>query len=168
MKKSYLLHLLLVFAAALICNFKVMAQNAEVAIEGDVAKPFKVDASTFKTMNRVSVKVTDHDGKQHEYSGVPVYDLLVKAEAVPNNQLRGKALLKYALISAADGYQVVVALPEIDPVFADQTVILADKQDGEDLPPNLGPFRLIIPRDKKPARSVMRVTSITIMTAKKS
>ncbi|NCD72062.1 molybdopterin-dependent oxidoreductase [Mucilaginibacter agri] len=148
-------------------SVQVYAQTAEVAIGGDVAQPYKLDAATFATLKQVSVKVTANDGREHEYTGISLYDILTKAEAIPNKQLRGKSLTKYALISAADGYQVVIALPEIDPAFTDKVIILANKEDGEDLAANFGPYRLIVPGDKKPARSAMRVVAIDVLTAKK-
>ena len=142
---------------------RLLAQSAEVAVGGDVAKPFKITAATFAEMKKVSVKVKSKDGKEHEYSGISVFEILIKAEAILNNQLRGKLLTKYLLVSAADGYQIVIALPEIDPAFTDQTIILANKEDGKDLAANYGPFRLIVPGDKKAARSAMRVTNIDIL-----
>jgi hypothetical protein len=162
--KKYLLTLLTICILA----FVVKAQTAEVAIGGDVANPFKVNAASFQSMKTVTVKTTDHEGKEHEYSGILLYDILTTAQAVPNNQLKGKALTKYILVTAADGYQVVIALPEIDPAYTDQMVILANKEDGQDLPANFGPYRLIVPRDKRPARSAMRVISIDVLTAKKT
>lgn len=144
-----------------------IAQSTEVTIGGDVAKPFIITAVSFAEMKQVSLKVKSNDGKEHEYTGIALFDILTKAQTVPNNQLRGNSLTKYVLVSAADGYQVVIALPEIDPEFADQTVILANKQDGKDMAASYGPYRLIVPRDKKPARSAMRVISIDVLTAKK-
>lgn len=141
------------------------AQGAGVTVAGDVEKPFTINASTFSTMKRITATIKTHDGKQHEYSGVSLYEILTKAGTVPNNLLKGKALAKYVLITAADKYQVVMALPEFDPAFTDQVIILADQEDGETLAPNLGPYRLMVPDDKKPARSVMRVTSIDVQTA---
>ena len=144
-----------------------LAQKPEIPVGGDVAKPFKITAAAFAAMKPASVKVKGKDGREHEYTGVALFDILTKAEAVENNQLHGKALAKYILISAADGYQVVIALPEIDPAFTDQMVILANKQDGKDLAADHGPYQLILPRDKKPARSVRQVTGIDVLTAKK-
>ncbi|WP_454803273.1 molybdopterin-dependent oxidoreductase [Mucilaginibacter phyllosphaerae] len=144
-----------------------LAQTAGVAIGGDVAKPFQITAATFAQLKQVTVKVKAKDGREHEYTGVALYDILTKAEAVPNNQLKGKSLTKYILVSAADGYQVVLALPEVDPAYTEQTIILANKQDGDDLAANLGPYRLMVPGDKKQARSAMRVISIDVLTAKK-
>jgi len=113
------------------------------------------------------VTVKDHDGKDHHYSGVSLYEIITKAEAVPGNMLKGKTMAKYVLITAADNYQVVLAIPEFDPAFTDKVAVLADKEDGEALAANLGPYRLIVPGDKKPARSVMRVTSIEVLDARK-
>jgi hypothetical protein len=143
------------------------AQTAEVAIGGDVIKPYKVNSTNFTGMKQVTVKITANDGREHTYSGVSLYDILTQADAIPNKQLRGKSLTKYVLVSAADGYQVVIALPEVDPAFTDKVIILANKEDGEDLAANFGPYRLIVPGDKKPARSAMRVVSIDVLTAKK-
>jgi hypothetical protein len=145
----------------------VKAQTTEVAIGGDVSQPFKLNAANFAGMKQLTVKVTANDGREHTYSGVSLYDILTQADAIPNKQLRGKSLTKYVLISAADGYQVVIALPEVDPAFTDKTIILANKEDGEDLAANFGPYRLIVPGDKKPARSAMRVVAIDVLTAKK-
>lgn len=142
------------------------AQTAEVTVGGLVAKPYKINTETFASMKRVSVSLTGHDGKSHQYSGVSLYEILTKAEAIPNKLLKGVMMVKYVLVTAADKYQVVIALPEIDPAFTDQVIILADEQDGEKLPANLGPYRLVVPQDKKQARSVMRVTAIELQDAR--
>ncbi|OKS86796.1 molybdopterin-dependent oxidoreductase [Mucilaginibacter polytrichastri] len=160
--KSFALAITLAFITLL-----AKAQTAEVAIGGDVTQPYKINAATFAGMKQATAKVTANDGREHTYSGVSLYEILTQADAIPNKQLRGKSLTKYVLISAADGYQVVIALPEIDPAFTDKVIILANKEDGEDLAPNFGPYRLIVPGDKKPARSAMRVVAIDVLTAKK-
>lgn len=157
------------FYSATVCllSFTAKAQTEEVTVDGDVGKPFRISAATFGVMKTAKVKVTDHDGKEHEYSGIPLYDIITNAEAVPDNQLKGKALTKFLLVTAADGYQVVISLAEIDPAYTDRVILLANREDGEDLPANFGPFRLIVPGDKRPARSAMRVISMSVLTAKK-
>jgi hypothetical protein len=163
MKKLRLLTILFTVFLAGVLNLNTKAQV--VVVEGDVTNPFKIDAVSFAAMKRISVTAMAHDGKNHEYSGVSLFDILTKAGAVPNNLLRGKALAKYVLITAADHYQVVIALPETDPAFTDKVILLADKQDGENLNAGSGPYRLIVPQDKKQARSAMRVVSIEVQTA---
>ncbi|MCX2479687.1 molybdopterin-dependent oxidoreductase [Pedobacter sp. MC2016-15] len=165
MKKKFLLTSTL---AILLCSLSaVQAQTAEVSVAGSVGKPYNLNAATFSTLKKVDVTVKDHDAKDHHYSGVSLYDIISKAEAVPGNMLKGKTMAKFVLITAADNYQVVLAIPEFDPAFTDRVIVLADKEDGEALAANLGPYRLIVPGDKKPARSVMRVTSIEVLDARK-
>ena len=71
----------------------------------------------------------------------------------------------YLQVSASDGYNVVFALPELDPDFGDRHIILADKRDGKDLSSKEGPFRIIAPEDKRRARWVRNVTSLAVKTA---
>ena len=146
-------------------NTSCIAQGKGVAVSGLVAKPYTINAETFAAMKRITVPVTGHDGAAHQYSGVSLYEILTKAQAVPDKQLKGKMMTKYLLITAADNYQVVIAMPEFDPAFTDAVILLADEQDGEKLPANLGPYRLVVPKDKRQARSVMRVTSIEVKDA---
>ena len=53
------------------------------------------------------------------------------------------------LIEAADGYKVLFALAELDPDFAPREIILADTRDGKPLDAKEGPFRVVVPGDKK-------------------
>lgn len=150
-----------IFTAA---SFSLKAQT--VAIGGDVTAPYKITASSFSAMKQVTVNAKGHDGKDHEYGGVLLADIINQAGAVPNNKLSGKAFAKYILIKAADGYRAVIALPEINSEFNDKTIILADKEDGKVLPPANGPYQIIIPGEKKWGRWVRQVTGIDIQTAK--
>ena len=65
-------------------------------------------------------------------------------------------------MEAADGYRVVIALPEIDPDFSDKQIVLAFLQDGKPLDANAGPFRIVIPDEKRMARWVRQVTVLKI------
>lgn len=165
--KKYIYSCLLFFTLNGFFAFNAIAQANEVTVGGDVTKPFKIDAASFAAMNQVKVKVKANNGMEHTYTGVLLYDLINQADAIPNKQLKGKALTKYVLVTAADGYQIVIALPEFDPAFNDKQIILANKEDDEALAANFGPYRLIVPGDKRPARSAMRVVSIDVLTAKK-
>jgi DMSO/TMAO reductase YedYZ molybdopterin-dependent catalytic subunit len=69
-------------------------------------------------------------------------------------------------VRAADGYEVIFALPEIDPEFTAQTILLAYEVDGKPLPKGEGPFRLVVPNDKKHARWIREITTITVTFSK--
>jgi hypothetical protein len=55
------------------------------------------------------------------------------------------------LVEAADGYRVVIALPEIDPAFTNKQILLAFLRDGKPLDQKEGPYRIVIPDEKRMA-----------------
>jgi DMSO/TMAO reductase YedYZ molybdopterin-dependent catalytic subunit len=77
--------------------------------------------------------------------------------------LKGKRLASYLLVEAADGYRVVMALPEIDPAFTDRETVLAFLKNGKPLDEHQGPYRLVIPDEKRMARWVRQVTALRIV-----
>ena len=81
-------------------------------------------------------------------------------------QLKGDNLTKYLLVQAADGYEAVFALPELDPAFTDRVLFLADQRDGQPLPDNEGPYRIVVPGEKRHARWVRQVVTLKVMFAK--
>ena len=80
--------------------------------------------------------------------------------------MRGPQLSQALLVEASDGYKVVFALAEIDPDFATREIILADKRDGKPLDAKQGPFRIVAPGDKQPARWARMVTSLRVVAVK--
>ncbi|MGA3092385.1 MAG: hypothetical protein ABSD75_27590 [Terriglobales bacterium] len=60
---------------------------------------------------------------------------------------------------------MVIALPEIDPAFADKRFVLALLKDGKPLDANEVPYRLVIPDEKRMARWVRQVTALRILDA---
>lgn len=145
----------------------VFAQTASMLkVEGEVEKPLTLSEKDLMNLPRTEVTGKDKDGKEHLYSGVVVAEILKQAGTPLGGQLRGKNLTKYLLVKANDGYEVVFALPELDPEFTDQIILLADKVDGKPLPKGEGPFRLVVPKDKKHARWIREVVSIKVVSAK--
>jgi DMSO/TMAO reductase YedYZ molybdopterin-dependent catalytic subunit len=142
------------------------SQQVTVKVEGEVTHPLQLSLSDLAKMRRVEVAATDRDGKEHHYSGVPVAEILQQAGATMGPQLRGKNMAKYLLVKSADGYEVVFSLPELDNTFTNRTIILADQADGSPLPANKGPFRIVVPGEKKPARWIWQVSSLVVRFAK--
>ena len=66
-------------------------------------------------------------------------------------------------MDAADGYKVVIALPELDPEFTDRVILLADKANGHPLDTKDGPFRIVVPGEKRMARWVRQVTTLKVV-----
>jgi hypothetical protein len=72
-------------------------------------------------------------------------------------------MASYLIATAKDEYQVVFALPEIDPQFAGEKVIIADKLNGAPLPATQQPFRIVSPQDKMQARSIYSLLKIEVV-----
>ena len=58
---------------------------------------------------------------------------------------------------------MVYTLTEIDPAFTDSRILLADAADGSPLPATQGPFRLVVPNEKKGARSIRMLERIEVI-----
>ncbi len=140
------------------------AQTA-LTISGEVTKPMTLQAVEVKNMPHIEVTAKDHDGKDHQYSGIPLVELLKQAGTTLGGELRGKNLRKFVLVKGADDYEVLFALPELDPEFTTQTIILADAVDGAPLVPGVGPYRVVVPVEKRPTRWVRNVKSIEVRLA---
>lgn len=150
------------FAVMVVPSLKAQPSAPSLAVEGEVVKPLKLGISDLNSLKQTEVNATDHGGQQRVFKGVALFDILSTAGVTLGSQLRGKNLLKYVEVRAADGYEVIFALPEIDPEFTAQTILLAYEVDGKSLPKGEGPFRLVVPYDKKHARWVREITTITV------
>lgn len=78
-------------------------------------------------------------------------------------ELRGAAMASYVVAQAADGYRVVFSLAELDSDFVDSDVIVADTLNGKPLEANQGPFKVVAPHDKRPARWIRMLKSLTVV-----
>jgi Oxidoreductase molybdopterin binding domain len=88
--------------------------------------------------------------------------VLEKAGVTFGESIKGKRLATCLLVEAADGYRAVIALPELDPAFTDKQVVLALLRDGKPLTEKEGPYRIVIPDEKRMARWVRQVTTLKI------
>jgi len=137
---------------------------SDFKIGGDVTTPLDLTVADLKAMPRKTLKVDNaHSGKTEVYEGVLVEDLLKKAGVPQGEALRGPAMATYVLVGAADDYRVVFAIEEFNSSFMDSEIIVADTMDGAPIPGALGPFRLVAPHEKRPARWVEMVKSLTVV-----
>ena len=121
----------------------------------------RLTAADFAKLTRRTVKATDHEQNVATFEGVLLRDALQPLGLPFGKDLRGKALTIYLLIEAQDGYQVVFTLPELDALFTDKVVLLADRRDGKPLSEKEGPLRIVVPDEKRQARWIRQVRSIT-------
>ena len=166
MRKRPLCRILL-FAALLLSSAAVAQQAApSLSVTGAVKQPLTLTAADLAAMPRAKA-VTDNNGIQTMYEGVWLSDVLKKAGVPLAPGLRGAALAGYVLASASDGYQVVFSIGELDPDMTGGQFLLADTANGKPLFGENGSFRLVVPEDKRGARSVRLLTKIEVVQLKK-
>ena len=160
-----------VLAICIACPLHICAQTPPIAppqlkIGGDVATPLAVTPADLKAMPRKTLKVINpHENKTEVYEGVWLSELLRRAGAPQGEKVRGELLATYVVAEAEDGYRVVFSYAELDPGFLDSEILVADTMDGAPLGPKQGPFRLVAPHEKRPARWVRMLRSITVVHA---
>src|SRR5262249_4097146 len=82
------------------------AEPVLLTVSGEVEHPLRLTASDLSHLARRTVHATEH-GKEAVFEGVLLSDVLKMAGTPAGENLRGKQLVKYLLVSARDGYQVI-------------------------------------------------------------
>src|SRR5215472_1328580 len=159
-----LIFLLLILSSAIAAAGRQAAPS--ISVSGDVKQSLTLTAADLAAMPRAKA-VTDNNGIQTTYEGVWLSDVLKKAGVPLGPGLRGAALAGYVLASASDGYQVVFSIGVLDPDMTDGQLLLADTANGKPLFGENGAFRLVVPKDKRGARSVRLLTKIEVVQLKK-
>lgn len=139
--------------------------STALSVTGEVEKPLKLSAPELSKLQRHTVRAKGHDGKEAEFEGVLLVEVLKLAGVKFGEDLRGKNLALYLLAEAPDGYKAVYALAEMDPAYNDRLILLADKRDGKPLDGNEGPLRIVVPGEKRQSRWVRQVNSLVIKRA---
>jgi hypothetical protein len=126
------------------------------------ARTETVTPAQFAALPRQRVQVTQHD-QSHDFEGVTLANLAATVGVDVSRPLQGRDLSAAIRITAADGYQVVLALSEIDPATRKGAVLLADRDGGKPLDAANGPYRLVVSDDLRPARSARQVLRIEVL-----
>jgi hypothetical protein len=158
------------FTLVLLSSFtRLHAQTAgsaaELKIGGAVTTTFNVSVADLKKMPRKTLSVVNpHNKKTEVYEGVLLEELLRRAGIAQGERLRGPAMATYVVAEAGDGYRVVFSLAELDSGILDSDVIVADTIDGANLAAIEGPFKIVAPHEKRIARWVRMLKSITVVS----
>jgi hypothetical protein len=134
----------------------------QLTIQIGDGKPTVLTRADIEALPHVKV-ATSASGAAATFEGVALEAVLEKAGVEFGTSLKGKRLASYLLVEAADGYRVVIALPELDPAFTDKQVVLAFLKDGKPLDEKEGPYRIVMPDEKRMARWVRQVTTLKIV-----
>ena len=139
-----------------------LVRSQQLTIQVETGKPIVLTRADLEALPHVKV-TAGVAGSSATFEGVALEALLEKAGVEFGQTLKGKRLASCLLVEAADGYRVVIALPEIDPAFTDKQILLAFSRDGKPLDEKEGPYRVVIPGEKRMARWVRQVTALKIV-----
>jgi DMSO/TMAO reductase YedYZ molybdopterin-dependent catalytic subunit len=136
-------------------------------ITGLVETPLTLTAADLHEFPTQTVEVTFQSGsgeQSHSYTGVLLSDVIAKATLTLDSDRKNDALRSYLVVTANDGYEVVISWGEIDPNFGNNPYLLAWEEDGVALTGDAGPVRLVTPGDVKGGRYVTGVVTIEVRT----
>jgi hypothetical protein len=136
------------------------AGNTILSIDGEVEHLLKLNRADLGKLCHQKVTTKGSGGQESEFEGVALVEMLRLAGVRLGDQLPGNGLATYLLVKAADGYQVVFSLTELDPAFTDRLILLADRRDQKPLVASECPLRIVI--EQSHARWVRQVVSLII------
>lgn len=144
-----------------------IAANSQSTVEftGLVTNPGPVSVADLQALGSESVDATYESGgtpEDHQFTGVRLYDALEHVGLAFDPEARNPLLTTYIVITANDGYQVVLSGGEIDPNFGDAPMLLAWEQDGAPLTAENGPLSLVVPGDLRGGRYIHGIVSIDV------
>lgn len=155
----FVLPALAALASAVLC-----AAQPVVTVHGLGASTVKLSVADLAKLPQQTVQFTDQE-KPVTYEGVLLLDVLSKVDLPLGESYHKTGASYYVVVDASDGYKAVFAWAELDPSFTDRKVYLMTKRDGQPLADTEGPFRLIVPGDKRGGRAVHMVTGLTLKQA---
>ena len=143
----------------LACGVSAWAQQLTVVGAPEHSKVFT--AEDLGKLPRTMITVQEH-GRERKYEGVLLHDVLQAAGAPLGDPLKGPNTPANIYFTAKDGYHATLALAEVEPAFQDNRILIADTENGTPLGPDQGPFQLVVPEDKKPARWIRMLERIEV------
>jgi hypothetical protein len=104
--------------------------------------------------------LTSKGEEKARYTGAKLWDILIGNGLIdPTDH---PALLRsLVIVTAGDGYTLVLSAGELAPELGDTPVLLAHAREGQAIEPARSP-RLIVPGDRRGARSVIDVARIEV------
>jgi hypothetical protein len=151
-------------AFAALASVALCPAQPVVTIHGLGASTVTLSLSDLARLPQQTVQVAEQD-KPVTFEGVLLLDVLSKVDLPLGETFHKTGASYYLVVDAADGYKAVFAWAEIDPSFTDRKVYLVTKRDDKPLADSEGPFRLVVPGEKRGARGVHQVTALTVRQA---
>jgi hypothetical protein len=147
-------------------NHEPSSPSTELALRGLDGKTITLSPADLAAMPHKTVTVMNHHTNANEsYSGVALSDLLAKVGAPQGSDVKGKLFMLGVVAEGTDHYSVLFAIAETDPTIHSGDILVADQMNGQKLDKD-GAFKLVSTEEKRPARWVRNLTSISLVEVK--
>ncbi len=137
-----------------------------IEITGAVANPGPVTLADIQALPSQTVEVDyrtdDGTDVHHSYTGARLWDVMQLVQPAIDPRVPESSLYLYLVLTAKDGYVVVLSMGEIDPEFGAQPYLLAWDQDGAMLTGDKSPLVLVTPSDRTEGRYIHGIVSIEV------
>lgn len=143
--------------------FAALAAAQPVAQPAALPPQLPLDEATLAKLPQGAASLTAH-GKTQSCTGVWLSDLAAAAGLPTGEAVRGAALTLVIVAHAADGYRVAFTLADIDPKLGNRRVLVTRRCDGQALPAEDGPLRLVVPGEARAARSIRQLQALQLVT----
>jgi len=153
------------------------AADTQIDVKGAVEKPAKWTAASLHKQFAAEIKSIEFTsrGQKHTASCIALSSILHAAGADTQMKMgpevspamKNHALRLAVVVSSYDGYTACFSLAELMPDFGNTVAWVALDSDGKPFSEGDGHVRVIVPTDKKPARSVRDVQTIEVVDVSK-
>jgi hypothetical protein len=132
-----------------------------VTVDG---KATTFSAAELKAMTQTTLTAKNgHTQMEETYVGVSVGELLAKCGFAFDSKTAKRVYQSYVRAEGTDGYWVLYSASELMPVLRETGSIVALGVDGKGLGDE-GEFKIVIAGEKRPARWVRNLKSLTVVT----
>lgn len=142
---------------------------ARLRVEGDLVTAGSLGVKELSELSPVAVEWTDKRGK-HTGRGVRLDAVLLKAGfnegpmgPTVDPKVKHQGLRAAVIATASDGFEAVFSVGELLPHLGATTAWLVFEMEGKPLPPEVGPFRLVISTDRSPSRSLHALVKVRVL-----
>ncbi len=152
---------LLAAALLALCSAPAFAR-ASVTLVG-AGKEVSLSADALRVLPAETLTVAYQTSKGPErarFTGARLWDILT-AQGLIDADAHGALLRSIVVVTAGDGYAVVLAAGDLAPDLGDAPVLLAHVRDGEAIPAARTP-RLVVPGDRRGGRQMFDVMRIEV------
>jgi hypothetical protein len=139
------------------------SQGAPLNLAGQVLRPGPHDTTA---LARFGADTLTHAvrGTPVLFRGVLLWRLLQDAGLATDSAIKSDALRKVVIATARDGYRITLSIGELDPSLGATPVLIAWERDGQPLRSDRGPYQLVIPSDRRPARSMYQLERLEVVS----